>query len=45
MKQARETGKQAEKKTTVLYTPFLDITLAKHDAMKTAMACAPHIGS
>ena len=45
MKQARETGKQAEKKTTVLYTPFLDITPAKHDAMKTAMACALHIGS
>ena len=45
MKQARETGKQAEKKTAVLYTPFLDMTPAEPDTMKTAMARAQHIGT
>ena len=45
MKQARETGKQTEKKTTGQYTPFLDMTPAEPDTMKTAMARAQHIGS
>jgi len=45
MKQARETGKQAEKKTAVLYTPFLDMTPAEPDTVKTAMARAQHIGT
>jgi len=45
MKQARETGKQAEKKTTSLYTSFLDMTSAAPDTMKTAMAHAQHIDS
>jgi len=43
MTQARERGKQPEKKTTVLYTAFLDITPAEPDTMKTAMVQAQHI--
>jgi len=43
MTQVRERGKQPEKKTTVLYIQFLDMTLAEPDAMKTAMVHAQHI--
>ena len=43
MTQVRERGKQPEKKTTVLYTQFLDMTPAEPDTMKTAMVHAQHI--
>jgi len=39
----RERDKQPEKKTTVLYTPFLEMTPAEPDAMKTAVVHAQHI--
>ena len=40
---ARERGQQVEKKTSVMYTPFLDMTPSEPDTMKTAMVHAQHI--
>ena len=45
MKLARESGQQPGAKTSVVYTPFLDMAPTEPDTMKTAMVQAQYISS